>query len=88
MDRIEAIAAQLGQPVADVAAWIECLSVWTAKGYTVEEAIAQNGKTLVGLMDRTNEGLSREYSIYSAPARALRDHLVSEVWDTVNGGRA
>jgi predicted RNA-binding protein with PIN domain len=39
---IQELAAEMNMPLADVSAFVSCLSVWTAKGYTVEQAIERH----------------------------------------------
>lgn len=42
MDKIEALAKHMGVTTADLAGFIECLRVWIAKGYTMEQAIERH----------------------------------------------
>lgn len=39
MSKVEALAKHMGVTTADLAGFIECLRVWIAKGYTMEQAV-------------------------------------------------
>ena len=86
-EKIANLAAEMGVSVEDLASFIGCLSVWTNKGYTVEEAIRANLSTMETMLHRVSDGLTNEYSAFRSSANALKQHVASEVWDTVQAGR-
>ena len=86
-EKIANLAAEMGVSVADLTSFIGCLSVWTNKGYSVEEAIRANLSTMETMLYRVSDGLTNEYSTYRSSANSLKQHVASEVWDTVQEGR-
>jgi hypothetical protein len=51
---IQKLAAMTGQSEADVTRFLTCVSVWTAKGYSFEQAIAKNLETVQRIADNAH----------------------------------
>lgn len=51
---IQKLAEMTGQSEADVARFLVCLSVWTSKGYTFEQAVAKNLQTVERIAERAH----------------------------------
>lgn len=51
---IQKLAAMTGQSEADVMRFLICLSVWTSKGYTFEQAVARNLQTVERIAERAH----------------------------------
>lgn len=52
--QIQQLAAMTGQTEADVTRFLICLSVWTSKGYTFEQAISKNLETVQRIADNAH----------------------------------
>jgi hypothetical protein len=50
--QIQNLAAMTGQSEADVMRFLTCLSVWTSRGYTFEQAVAKNLQTVERIAER------------------------------------
>ena len=85
MERIEQMAAEMGARVEDLTHFIACLSVWTSKGHSLEEAIRLHAQAMQTLLERVDDGLSNSISAHRPAALALKEKLAHAVWDEVNG---
>lgn len=85
---IESLAADLGVTPAMAADFLQGVGIWTAKGYSIEDAIKRNLDVWQQLVYRVCDGLTNEYSPYRTQAKELLQHLAGEVWETVNARKA
>ncbi len=84
---IAELAALMGVSAADCAGFVECLSVWTSKGYTLEAAIERNLAVMSGMVNRIGEINSSEY-LHAQTRKDLREWVAETVWTHVRGGAA
>jgi len=54
MATIQTLAADMNVKPADVAAFLKCLSVWMAKGYSLEAAIDKHMAQMVRLASKSD----------------------------------
>lgn len=47
---ISQLAGVMGKPESDVQRFVDCLRIWTDKGYTLEEAIAKNEEQMMRIV--------------------------------------
>lgn len=88
MNKIAALATELGVSEADAIGFIGCLRVFTDKGYTIEQAIERNLATWVTLLDRVNHGSQSTYSPYRPAAEAMQSFAMSVYVDAAAVSRA
>lgn len=55
MNKIAELAALMNVTEADVSGFVAALSVWIAKGYSFEQAIAKNMEVMIGLANNAVE---------------------------------
>ena len=55
MATIQTLAADMNVKPADVAAFLKCLGVWMAKGYSMEEAIEKHMAQMVRLASKSDQ---------------------------------
>lgn len=67
---IQELAALMGQKESDVAAFVEGLRVWIAKGYTIEEAINKHLAQMVRMVDNAVK-LSENETVRSMAVEAF-----------------
>jgi hypothetical protein len=70
------LATQLGVSTADAQQFVDCLAVWVAKGYTVEQAIAANLRTLAMLAGNVSDAMLNEHSRHTDSLNALKGAAV------------
>ena len=62
---IDGLAALCGVSPADAAGFVECLSIWVAKGYTIDAAIEKHMATMRAMVSgvfEVGEDVRREFA--------------------------
>lgn len=75
--QIKELAELMNVSESDTRAFVDCLRVWTAKGYTLEQAIERH-------MQQMRRMVAQAVQIADQP----REQIAGAVWDAVNSGSA
>lgn len=70
------LAALMGVSESDAQGFVDCLRVWTDKGFSVEQAIEKNIAAWGALLANANEGANNSLSIHRPAFNALADFAV------------
>lgn len=76
MSQIADLASLMGHSESEVARFVECLAVFTRKGYSVEQAIEMSQRTWRTMLDRAHDAVSNEHSRYRGAFNALKAQAV------------
>lgn len=74
--KVSEIAALMGVTESEAQGFIDCLRVWTDKGYTVEQAIARNLAAWQTAQDNLADGTYNELSRHRDAADALKARAI------------
>lgn len=76
------LSTAMGATEKDTAAFVECLGVWTAKGYSVEQAIDKHMQQMRRMANEAYEALSNPCK--ANKASAMKTAAAELVWHAVN----